>query len=38
MENFALAEQVISHYSPKNHFLFVRTEAHFGDFINVTVL
>lgn len=38
MENFALTEQVINHYSPKSHFLFVSTEAHFGDFKNVTFI
>ena len=38
MENFALTEQVINHYSPKSHFFFVSTKAHFGNFVNMAVL
>jgi hypothetical protein len=38
MENFVLTEQAIKHYSPKSHFLFVRTKAHFGVFLHATVL
>lgn len=38
MENLALTEQAINPYSPKSHFLFVSTGAHFGDFVNAAVL